>query len=395
MLARIAELAKRGEFRQDFSLTLLLSLPTSRHGNRYGGDLPSQRQVRWAQLRVGLVVIFASITLIVLVFLMTGPSGLFTKKIVVSTFFNNAGGLRVGAPVRLEGVDVGNVNAITVVPSHGLTPVQVRMKLSTRFPGALKKDSVASLSTAGVLGETFVDIDSRGATGPPAQNGDTLTGKASSQLQDVVQASQSTLENVDVLVRRVDRILTQIESGNGSIGKLIYDEKLYERLNTTLTEVQSMVTQISQGRGSVGKLIASDELYNKATGAIDNLNKVIDEINSGQGTIGKFIKDPSLYNNANATIAKANALMADINAGKGALGKFAQDPEFARKLDNTMTKLSSIADKVDSDKGTAGLLLTDPKVYNNTDQMLLETRNLVKAIRENPKKYLTIHFKVF
>jgi phospholipid/cholesterol/gamma-HCH transport system substrate-binding protein len=60
-----------------------------------------------------------------------------------------------------------------------------------------------------------------------------------------------------------------------------------------------------------------------------------------------------------------------------------------------MTKLSSIADKVDSDKGTAGLLLTDPKVYNNTDQMLVETRNLVKAIRENPKKYLTIHFKVF
>jgi phospholipid/cholesterol/gamma-HCH transport system substrate-binding protein len=42
-----------------------------------------------------------------------------------------------------------------------------------------------------------------------------------------------------------------------------------------------------------------------------------------------------------------------------------------------------------------GLLLTDPKVYNNVDQMLVETRNLVKAIRENPKKYLTIHFKVF
>jgi phospholipid/cholesterol/gamma-HCH transport system substrate-binding protein len=60
-----------------------------------------------------------------------------------------------------------------------------------------------------------------------------------------------------------------------------------------------------------------------------------------------------------------------------------------------MTKLSSIADKIDSDQGTAGLFLTDPKVYNNTDQMLVETRNLIKAIRENPKKYLTIHFKVF
>ncbi len=346
-------------------------------------------------MRVGLVVIFASITLAVLVFLMTGPSGMFTKKIVVKAYFDNAGGLRVGAPVRLEGVDVGNITAITVVPSHGLTPVEASLKLSMKYNGALKKDSVASLSTAGVLGETFVDVDSRAASGAPAQNGDTLPTKVSPQLQDVVRASQGTLENVDILVRRVDRILTQIESGNGSIGKLIYDEKLYERLNTTLTEVQRMVTQISEGRGSVGKLINSDELYNKMKASLDSLDKIIDEINQGKGSVGKFLKDPSLFDNANATIAKANTLMGDINAGKGALGKFAADPEFARKLDNTMTKLSSIADKIDSDKGTAGLFLTDPKVYNNTDQMLVETRNLVKAIRENPKKYLTIHFKVF
>ncbi len=357
--------------------------------------MPSQRQVRWAQLRVGLTVIFASITLAVLIFLMTGPSGMFTRKILVDAYFDNAGGLRVGAPVRLEGVDIGNVTDITVVPTHGLTPVKVTMKLSTKYKGALKKDSIASLSTAGVLGETFVDIDSRGATGQLAQNGDTLPTKTSPQLQDVVRSSQGTLENVDILVRRMDRILTQIESGNGSIGKLIYDEALYNRLNSSVSEVQRMVSQISEGRGSVGKLIASDELYNKANAAVDNLNKIIDEINQGQGTVGKFIKDPALYDNANATIAKANTLLADINAGKGALGKFAADPEFARKLDNTMTRLSNIADKVDSDKGTAGLLLTDPKVYNNTDQMLVETRHLVKAIRENPKKYLTIHFKIF
>ena len=346
-------------------------------------------------MRVGLVVIFASIALAVLIFLMTGPSGMFTRKILVRAFVDNAGGLRVGAPVRLEGVDIGNITAITVMPSHGMTPVQVTMKLSTRFKGALKKDSVASLSTAGVLGETFLDIDSRAATGPLAEDGDTLPTKVSPQLQDVVRSSQSTLENVDILVRRVDRILTQIESGNGSIGKLIYDEGLYARLNTTLTEVQSMVKQISEGKGSVGKLIYSDELYNKVQASLDNLDKIIDEINQGKGSVGKFLKDPSLFDTANATIAKANALMGDINASKGALGKFAADPEFARKLDNTMTKLSSIADKIDSDKGTAGLFLTDPKVYNNTDQMLVETRNLVKAIRENPKKYLTIHFKIF
>jgi phospholipid/cholesterol/gamma-HCH transport system substrate-binding protein len=346
-------------------------------------------------LRVGLTVIFASIALAVLIFLMTGTTGMFSRKITVKAYFDNAGGLRVGAPVRVEGVDVGNVTAITVVPSHGLTPVEVAMKFSNRFKGAIKKDSVATLSTAGVLGETFVDIDSRAATGPIAQNGDVLQVKESPALQDVVRASQGTLQNVDILVRRVDRILTQIESGSGSIGKLIYDETLYNRLNSSLTEVQRMINQVSAGRGSVGKFLNSDELYNKVNASVDKLNKIIDDLNAGQGTAGKLLKDQELYNNANATIAKANALMADVNAGKGALGKFASDPAFARKLDNTVTKLSSIADKMDSSQGTIGLLLTDPKVYNNTEQMLVETRNLVKSIRENPKKYLTIHFKVF
>ena len=357
--------------------------------------MPSQHQVRWAQLRVGLTVIFASITLAVLIFLMTGPTGLFTRKITLTSYFDNAGGLRVGAPVRLEGVDIGNVTDIAVVSGHGLAPVQVRMKVSTKYSKALKKDSVASLATAGVLGETFVDIDSRAATGPMAQNGDVLPAREQPDLQDVIRASQGTLQNVDVLVRRVDRIVGQIESGNGSIGKMIYSEALYNKLNTSLNEVQRMVQEISQGKGSVGKLINSDELYNKANASVDKLNKIIDEVNAGQGTMGKFLKDPALYNNANATIEKANKLMADINAGKGALGKFASDEEFARKLDNTVTKLSSIATKIESGEGTAGKLLTDPAVYNNTDQMLIETRHLIKSIRENPKRYLTIHFKIF
>jgi phospholipid/cholesterol/gamma-HCH transport system substrate-binding protein len=346
-----------------------------------------------------VVVIIASVTLGILIFLMSGTAGLFTKKIKLIAYVDNAGGLRTGAPVRLEGVDVGNITVITVDPkgdpSGGTNPVRIEFKVATKYPGAIKKDSIATLSTAGVLGETFLDIDSRQAKGEPVKNGDTLKVESSGGINDVIRASQGTLQNVDILVRRVDRIVGQIESGNGSIGKLLYDETLYNRLNASLNQVQGMINQISQGKGSVGKLLYSDELYNKLNASIDNVNKIVDEVQSGNGTVGKMLKDPALYNNANATIAKANQLMADINAGKGALGKFASDPEFAKKLDNTMTKLSSIADKMDSPDGTVGKLLTDAAVYNNTDQAIVEMRKLLQAVRENPKKYLTIHFKVF
>lgn len=357
--------------------------------------MPSQQQVRWSQLRVGLTVLFASITLAVLIFLMSGPSGLFSSKLILYANFDNAGGLRKGAPVRLEGVDIGNVTDIRVVQQNTLNPVRVQMKVTANYKSDIKKDSLAMLATAGVLGETFVDIDSRQAKEATAANGDTLKTLNQPDLQDVVRSSQGTLQNVDVLLHRLDRILAFVESGQGSIGKLIYDDTLYKRLNSSVTEVQAMVTTISEGRGSVGKLINNDELYNKANASVDKLNKIVDDINAGNGTIGKFVKDPSLYNNANETIAKANALMTDVNAGKGALGKFARDEAFAKKLDDTISNLEQLTKKMNSGEGTVGKLMTDPAVFNNTDQMLVETRNLVTAIRQNPKKYLTIHFKVF
>ena len=63
--------------------------------------MPSQKELQWAQLRVGLTVIFAAITLGVLIFLMTGTVGLFTKKLTLYTYVPDAGGLRTGAPVRV------------------------------------------------------------------------------------------------------------------------------------------------------------------------------------------------------------------------------------------------------------------------------------------------------
>lgn len=356
--------------------------------------MPSEKQLQWAKLRVGLTVLFASITLGVLIFLMSGTTGLFTSKITLKSYFDNAGGLRNGAPVRLQGVDVGNVTGVRVV-SKPLTPVEVTMKVTTKYHDAIRKDSVTSLETAGVLGETFIDIDSAHAKAAGVTDGDVLATRETPELQDVVRASQGTLQNLDALLKRTDRILAFVESGQGSIGKLIYDPGLYNRFADTVTEFKGIVDDIRNGKGSLGKLVATDEAYNKAIAAVDKVNAMIDDLQQGKGTAGKFLKDPALYNNANDTIANVKKLTDDINAGKGTIGKLAKDDVLAQKLDNTISKLSILTDRLEAGEGTAGKLFKDPSLYNNSDQMLIETRQLVKSIRENPKKYLTFKVKVF
>ena len=359
--------------------------------------MPSQKQLKWSQLRVGITVIIASLTLGFLLFLMSGTSGFFTPRITLKSYFDNAQGLRQGAPVRLSGVDVGNVTNIRIVPDKDkqLTPVEVTMKLSTKYSYGMRRDSVTSLETAGVLGETFLDIDSSQAVGSLVQDGDTLPTQVHPDFNQVVKASQSTLQNMDALLKRADRILAFAESGKGSIGKLIYDPTLYNRFSATVADFQKIVAQVGNGEGSLGRLISRNDAYEKFIATLDKMNGVIDDLQQGKGTAGKFLKDPSLYNNANDTIANVKKLTEDINAGKGTIGKLTKDDELAKKLDTTITKLAQLTTELEAGQGTAGKLFKDESLYNNANQMLVETRDLLKAVRENPKKYLSIKLHIF
>ena len=359
--------------------------------------MPSQKQLKWSQLKVGLTVIFATGILVVLLFLMSGTTGLFSHRILLNSYFDNASGLRVGAPVRLSGVDIGNVIGIRVIPDRDkqLTPVEVTMKVSTKYGFNLRRDSVTSLDTAGVLGETYLDINSSEAIGPPAQNGDTLPTHVHPDFNEVVRSSESTLQNMDALLKRADRILAFAESGKGSLGKLIYDPQLYDRLSQTVKEFQGIVDEIAKGQGSLGHLINSNDAYTKFVSTLDKLNAVADDLQAGKGTAGKFLKDPALYNNANDTIANLKKVSEDISAGKGTLGELTRDQELADKLKSTVSKLEAITSELQAGQGTMGKLLKDPTLYDNTNKVAVEAQQFMKAFRENPKKYLSIKLHIF
>ncbi len=359
--------------------------------------MPSQKQLKWSQLRVGITVIVASVTLMLLLFLMSGTTNIFSRRITLRSYFDNASGLRVGAPVRLNGVDIGNVTKIQIVreKERQLTPVEVTMRVSPKFDFDLRTDSYSSLETAGVLGETYIDIDSSQAVGPRVQEGGILPTHVHPDFNDVVRSSQSTIENMDALLKRLDRIVAFVESGKGSIGKLIYDPNLYDRFAETVTEFKGIVDQVAKGQGSLGALINRNDAYDKFLTTLDKMNGVMDDLQQGKGTAGKFLKDPRLYNNANETIANLKKLSEDINAGKGTLGKLSKDQDLARKLDLTITNLSQITSELEAGQGTAGRLIKDETLYNNANDMLVETRSLLKAIRQNPKKYLSIKMHIF
>src|SRR5580698_1374605 len=241
--------------------------------------MPSQQQVRWSQLKVGLVVLISSVFLVSLLFLMTSTSGLgvFSRKLTIVTYFQNSAGLKVGAAVNLQGVTIGTVKSVTVVnqPDRKLTPVRVVMKINHKFASALKKDSKAGLTTV-------VDINSQFAVGPPLQDGDELKTLETPSLTDVVKASQGTIESLNVILAKLNVIVDNLQSGKGTFGQLINSPDLYNKANNTVDELQKLTRNLNEGRGTIGKLMTDDTLYNRLNDTAGKLSTVATELNSGR-----------------------------------------------------------------------------------------------------------------
>jgi phospholipid/cholesterol/gamma-HCH transport system substrate-binding protein len=362
--------------------------------------MPSQQEVRWSQLKVGVIVLVSAVVLTTLLFLMTSSSGfgLFSHKLTISTYFENSAGLKSGAAVNLEGVTIGDVKSVTVTtaPDRKLTPVLVVMKIDSKHQSGLHKDSTAALTTLGVLGDTVVDINSQVATGPMLQDGDELKTLETPSISDVVKASQGTIESLNVILAKMNAIVDNIQTGKGSVGQLINSPDLYNKADATVDEIHMMAVKLNSNTNTVGKFMNDNaQMYDRVNDTIDNLDKIMADLQGGKGTAGKLLKDDAAYTSLNQSLTHLNSILADADAGKGGLGLLVKDPVFAKNLNDTLAKVDGLVTDLQGGKGTAGKLLKDDAAYTNLNQLLTESTNLVTAIRKDPKKYLTIHMKIF
>lgn len=347
-------------------------------------------------MRVGLLVLAAVGVLVALIFLMNSSTGgLFARKLQLRCYFPNASGIKNGSPVTLEGVTIGNVIRVRVVPERAPRPVEVTMRVGYQYLNSLHTDSEGAISQAGVLGDSFVDIDSTRAKGPtPAEDSELAISEAPG-IQDVIHSSNNAVIEVQSMVRKINVTLDALNSGQGTMGRLMSDRALAKKISSIATNLDTITSSISNGKGSLGKLISDDTLYTRASSAVEKLDRITTALDQGQGTAGKLLKDDTLYNNLNSAVASTSQIAAEINAGHGTAGKFVRDPAMAQKLDDTISRLDSILQGIDEGKGTVGQLVQNRSLYDHADQTLDQTQQLIQGMRADPKKYLVIRLKLF
>lgn len=361
--------------------------------------MAQRKQLTWTELRVGLFVLAGAVLLAVVIFYVTGGQGI-GPKYRLRAFLPEVDGLTVGAPVRIDGVEVGNVEQIEIaVPKAGEPAskdrnIEVDMRLQKSFQDYIRADSSAGLITEGLLGNRYVDID-RGYVGRVLQNNDEIPGREEKALKEVVERSADLMDSLSSITKQASAVITDVRNGRGSLGKFMVDPTAYNHLNSTLENVDHMMADVQAGKGTLGKLVTQDEMYNRVDSVAGRVDNILEAVQQQKGTLGKLVYDTGIHESARRLIDNSNALLGDVRAGKGTLGKLATDDSLFVQYRQAGENLASATAKLNSNQNTIGKFFDDPKFYDNFTGLAGDMRLLVGDFRKDPKKFLHVKFSIF
>ena len=183
------------------------------------------------ELKVGVFVFMGLVILAVFVFSI-GQFRTWTQGYEISGIFNFSNGVKVGAPVRLAGVDVGEVKDADLFFSEEEQKDKVRIRIWVRSKVKIPADSMILVNTLGLLGEKYVEIM------PGKDYVNLLTHR-----QEIIGVDPMPMHEVTALVKdiavKVDNSITRINNGEGTVGKLLFDETLYDDLEALVKDLKN------------------------------------------------------------------------------------------------------------------------------------------------------------
>ncbi len=316
-----------------------------------------KKQLMWSKLKVGVVVTAALIVILVTVFFAGSIESLFSPQIHIFAQIRDVRGLRNGSPVWFAGVEVGSVKDIHLHPKYGTL---VTLSLNKSAAEYIRKDSVATVMTMGLLGDKYVEVSNGEHESEIIKPGEVIKGKVQLEIKDIVDATAESLSKVTDIVEQLGRFVEKIDKSEGSLGKFVNDPALYNNLKESTKTLSASLKEYESSNGSLKQFIKDPALYAKMSEAAASLDDFSTKLNQGNGSLQKLLSDPSMYNNLDNASRQLSEVLGGIESGKGVAGSLVKDEELARQVKESV----------------AGL-----------NQVVLELRDLTKDIKGNPKKY--------
>jgi phospholipid/cholesterol/gamma-HCH transport system substrate-binding protein len=345
--------------------------------------MPRTRSIVWSELKLGIIGIVALSLLTVAILAIGGQGGFPWQRYPLKTRFNQVSGLKTGAVVWLNGMEIGKVTEVKFAGSQ----IDVSMELSDKVRPLITTESRASLGSLSLLGEPIIDITAADR-GTPLPDWAYVPGEQKQALADLTGKASDLLDESGKLIAGVRR-------GEGSVGKLFTDQALYNEMRDLTTSASAVAAQLRQGRGTLGQLIQDPSAYNELKASLERLRTITDKVNTGTGPLGRFLNDQEMGKSLAGTTSNVEQITARLNRGEGTLGKMMTDQELYNRFSAVAAKMDALVAGVEAGRGTAGALLKDRQLYENINETVTEVRTLIGEIRKDPRKYLNVRVSIF
>ena len=219
--------------------------------------------------RVGVFVVGTLAILGVGIFLIGNKQLLFSSTYELKSTFKNVAGLNNGAEVRVGGIHKGTVTQIQL-PTRSDGEMTVHMKMESSTGKVIKKDSMASIQTEGLLGSKYVEISFGSDTAPQVENGVTIASVPPLDISDLIKktndildSTKQTLSNVQESTGHLKEISSKIDQGKGTMGALVNDKTFYEQLHATAAQAKGGVTAFQENMDALKQNFFLRGFYNR------------------------------------------------------------------------------------------------------------------------------------
>ncbi len=348
------------------------------------------RPTAGARARVVGMIAAAAVIEGVLVYLLTGGGrNLFEDKTTITTFMSDVMNLAVKSDVRLSGISIGAITKLEITPEldPGRT-VRIEMRINSRFLRTIPQDSQTSIGEDTPIGYWFVSIAKGKSPVPLARDG-TLQSEPPQQVDAQVDLVQ-TLQNE---LRDVDSLLIQVSSPQTPIGSFVLTDSLYSNVLGRIGSFDKAVHAIVRRDSQVGQALFSESLYTQIRDPLMREDNMLAAIQRGEGASGRLFAGDDQYNDLLRELRNVRVMLADANGGKGQFGPLLHDEAGYRKIRTMLAETDAMITSLNAGEGGIGGLLQNPQLYESLNGSLHTMQELLKDLRDHPKKYL--RYKIY
>ena len=285
------------------------------------------------KIKLGIFISIGMALFIVGIYFIGQGQLMFRSTFRISGVFKDVAGLQPGNNVRLSGVNVGTVDNIRIVSDSS---IRVEILIDDRTRMFIKKDAIATIGSEGLMGNKTLIITPGTGGKKEIENNDTVQTVMPMNLDEIFLSVKTTIDNTSNITSDLAKITGNIQSGKGTIGRLLMDQSLRQNVDSTFVNIKEGSGSFKMFMAKVNTLddaLASLKRTTQNTADItSDLSKITRTLQSGQGTIGRLLMDSTA---GNGTFGR---LLMDSTAGKNFDSLFINLKESSAELKTLMKK---------------------------------------------------------